>query len=92
MLKVLERGPPGYQQTLLSIICALMRLVDFTSSATMRQFHNGALKIISKYIKVSMIFIQNLKFRIFFFFARIFSYLTSFFPPYVAKTLIDNLS
>lgn len=51
-LQVLERGPPGYHQVVLGVLCALMRLGDFSSPA-MRHFLNDALKTISKYLKVN---------------------------------------
>ena len=50
--QVLERGPPVYHQVVLGVLCALMRLADFSSPA-MRHFQNDALKTISKYLKVN---------------------------------------
>lgn len=50
--QVLERGPPVYHQVVLGMLCALMRLADFSSPA-MRHFQNEALKTIAKYLKVN---------------------------------------
>lgn len=50
LLEVLERGPSAYHQVVLGVVCALMRLGDFSSSS-MRHFQNDALKTISKYLK-----------------------------------------
>ena len=50
--QVLERGPPMYHQVVLGMLCALMRLADFSSPA-MRHFQNEALKTIAKYLKVN---------------------------------------
>lgn len=51
--QVLERGPPVYHQVVLGMLCALMRLADFSSPA-MRHFQNEALKTIAKYLKVNI--------------------------------------
>lgn len=50
--QLLEFGPQSYQESVLAILCALIKLIDF-SSVSMKQFHNEVLKVVSKYLKVS---------------------------------------
>lgn len=51
--QVLEYGPQSYQESVLAILCALIKLIDF-SSPSMKQFHNDVLKVVSKYLKVKL--------------------------------------
>ncbi|XP_032237485.2 protein furry homolog isoform X2 [Nematostella vectensis] len=50
LLEVLENGPSTYQESVLAILWAMMKLMDF-SSPSKRVFYNDTLRIISKYIK-----------------------------------------